>query len=69
MDFDDLTTFDVLIAIAGVAMLISIFAAIMDRMQRRRRNLDRISIVAWGLISAMMLILSIGSLAAALHAR
>lgn len=68
MDFADWTTFDVLLAIAGPAALISVIAAWQDHRQRRRRNLDRISAVPWSLISVLTAIVAVACFATALHA-
>lgn len=68
MNFDDLTTFQMLMAAGSLAALLSMLAALADRKQRRRRNLDRIGIIAWGQVSIAALFLAIIAFAIAIRA-
>ena len=59
MDFDSLSyTAD--FASAGViALAFGLLAGLRERRERRRRDLDRISTVPWGLLSALFSLLAI----------
>ncbi|OYU35816.1 hypothetical protein [Novosphingobium sp. PASSN1] len=65
MDLDSLSYFAAFAGSGGFAALIALLAALRDRSQRRRRDLDRISVVPWGLISALFSMLAIMLIATA----
>ncbi len=65
MDFDSLS-YTAQFAGAGViALSVGLLAGLRERRERRRRNLDRISAVPWGFISALFSMLAIILLATA----
>lgn len=68
MNFDDLSTFEMLLAAGSLAALLSMLAALADHRQRRRRNLDRIGMIAWGQVSVILLFIAIIALAVAMRA-
>lgn len=68
MSFDDLNTFQMLLAAGSIAALLSMLAALADRKQRRRRDLDRISLIAWGQVSVILLFVAIVAFAVAIRA-
>jgi len=65
MDIDSISYFGAFAASGALAALIALFAALRDRSQRRRRDLDRISPISWGLFSALFSMLAIMLLATA----
>jgi hypothetical protein len=68
MDFDSLS-YTVEFAAAGIAALvIGLLAGLRERSERRRLDLDRISPVPWGLISALFSLLAIILIATAARA-
>ena len=59
MDLDGLSTFAGFLG-AGLAVLVlAVATTIADKMQRSRRNLDRISPVPWGFLSVILSMLAI----------
>jgi hypothetical protein len=59
MDIDGLSAFAGFLS-AGLAVLVlAVATTIADRMQRGRRNLDRISPVPWGFISVILSMLAV----------
>lgn len=59
MNLDALTAFDEFLG-AGLAVLVlAAVATIADRMQSRRRDLDRISLVPWGFLSVIFSMLAV----------
>ncbi len=65
MDFDSISNFTAFAGGGALAMTIALFAGLRDRSYRRRRDLDRVSLVSWGLMSVLFLMLSIMLLATA----
>ncbi|WP_428333631.1 hypothetical protein [Novosphingobium sp.] len=62
-----LTRSPLLIA-AAIAGAIALFGTITDYRHSRRRDLDRVSLVAWGKVSIFAMIIAIACLARGLHA-
>jgi hypothetical protein len=59
MDFDSFS-YPMAFGTTGlVALVIGLLAGFGERRERRRRNLDRISTVPWGLLSVLFLLLAI----------
>ncbi|KUR79267.1 hypothetical protein [Novosphingobium sp. Fuku2-ISO-50] len=56
-----------LLAAAAIAGAVALFGAIRDRMHSRRRDLDKVSLIAWGKVSALALIVAIACLAKGLR--
>ena len=69
MDFDTVTTFGNTFGgfagAGGIALVASLFAALRERRDRRRANLDQISLFSWRLLSALFSMLAIILLATA----
>jgi multisubunit Na+/H+ antiporter MnhB subunit len=65
MDFDTLSYTAEFAATGLVALVIGVLAGLRDRRERRRRDLDRISTVPWGLLSALFSLFAIILLATA----
>ena len=65
MDFDSISTFGSFAGAGGIALAASLFAALRERRDRRRTNLDEISLVSWRLLSALFSMLAIILLATA----
>ncbi len=59
MDADSVSYFAAFAGAGGIAMAAALFAALRDRSQRRRRNLDRVSLVSWGLMSVLFTMLAV----------
>ncbi|WP_295527911.1 hypothetical protein [Novosphingobium sp. Chol11] len=59
MDFDDLSTFARFLSAGSAVMVLAVAAAIADRMQSRRRDLDRISTVPWGFLSVIFSMMAV----------
>jgi len=65
MDIESVSYF---VAFSGAGVLsfaAALFATLRERSDRRRHNLDRVSLVSWGLISVLLLMLGIILLATA----
>lgn len=65
MDFDSLSTLSEFVATGIAALVCAIGSGLCERRERRRRDLDRISTMPWGLISVLSTILAIITLATA----
>ena len=59
MDFDSLSYTTEFAASGGIALVVGLLAGLRERRERRRRDLDRISTVPWGLLSALFSLLAI----------
>ena len=59
MDFDSLSYTAEFAATGAAALVIGLLAGLRERHERRRRDLDRISPVPWGMISALFSLLAI----------
>ncbi len=56
------------LVIAAIAGLIAIFGIVRDQRQIRRADLDKVSLVSWGVVSSIALIAAIVCLAMGLRA-
>ena len=56
------------LVIATIAGLIAIFGIVRDQRQIRRADLDKVSLVSWGVVSSIALIAAIVCLAMGLRA-
>ncbi len=68
MDFDSLSYAVQFGAAGAVALAFGLLSGLREHRERRRRNLDQISIVPWGLISVLFSILSVILIATAAKA-
>lgn len=59
MDFDTLSYTTEFAATGVLALVIGLLAGLRERRERRRRDLDRISTVPWGLLSVLFSLLAI----------
>jgi hypothetical protein len=60
-------TWNPLLIIAAVAGTIALFGTIRDHLHSRRRDLDKVSLIAWGKVSIIALIIAIACLARGLR--
>lgn len=65
MDVENISYFSAFLGTGILAALVALFAALRDRSHRGRYNLDRVSIVSWGLVSVLFSMLAIVLLATA----
>ena len=65
MDLDSVSYFTGFAGAGTTALIVALFAMLRERGQRRRRDLDRVSLVPWGLLSVLLLLLAIILLATA----
>ncbi len=65
MDLDSLSYMSEFAGIGAAMLAFGIFAGLRERGERRRRDLDRISTVPWGLLSVLSSILAIIALSTA----
>lgn len=56
-----------LLLVGVLAAAIALIGIVRDRQHSRRRDLDRVSLVAWGRISVLALIVAIASIAIGLR--
>ncbi|WP_421846244.1 hypothetical protein [Novosphingobium sp.] len=68
MDLDSLSYTTEFAATGLLALAVGMVAGLRERRERRRPNLDRISTVPWGLISALFSLLAIILIATAAKA-
>jgi len=68
VDLQTLISDHPLLAAAAIAAGVALFGTIRDRMHSRRRNLDKVSLISWGKISILALIVAIACLAKGLRA-
>jgi hypothetical protein len=61
-------TFNPLLIAAAIAGTIALFGTIGDYRHSHRRNLDKVSLIAWGKVSIFAMIIAIACLARGLHA-
>ena len=59
MDFDSLSYTTVFAACGGGALLLGLLAGLGERCERHRHNLDRVSTVPWGFLSALFMMMAI----------
>jgi hypothetical protein len=52
-----------LLLVGLLAAAIALFGIVRDRMQTRRRDLDRVSLIPWGRVSILALIVAIACIA------
>jgi len=69
MDFDDLSTFARFLSAGLVVLVLAVATTLADQLQRRRRNLDRISPVPWGFLSVIFSMLAVILLSTAAKTR
>jgi multisubunit Na+/H+ antiporter MnhB subunit len=65
MEFNSVSYFAAFAGTGATAVVAALFAMLRERAQRRRRDLDRVSLVPWGLLSVLFLLLAIILLATA----
>jgi hypothetical protein len=65
MDTDSVSVFAAFLGAGLFALAAALLSALCDRSDRRRRDLDRISLVSWGLLSVLFTMLAIILLATA----
>jgi len=56
-----------LLVVAAIAGAIALFGTIHDYRHSRRRDLDKVSLISWGKVSIIAMILAIACLARGLH--
>ena len=59
MDTASVSYFSAFAGAGGLALTAALLAALRDRSQRRRRDLDRISLIPWGLLSVLFTMLAV----------
>jgi hypothetical protein len=59
MDIDSVSYFTAFLGAGIAAMAAALFATYRERRDRLRHNLDRVSIVSWGLLSVLLSLLAI----------
>jgi len=59
LDIDSISNFAAFAGAGGFAMAAALLAALRDRSHHRRRDLDRVSLVSWGLISVLFTMLAV----------
>ena len=59
MEVDSVSYFAAFAASGALAIAAALIATLRDRSQHRRRNLDRVSLIPWGLLSVLFLMLAI----------
>ena len=59
MDFDSISNFTAFAGGGALAMIAALFAGLRDHGDRRRHNLDRVSLISWGLMSVLFMMLAI----------
>jgi len=65
MDFDSISYFAAFAGTGTIVLVAALVAMLRERAQRQRRDLDRVSLVPWGLLSVLFLLLAIILLATA----
>jgi hypothetical protein len=65
MDTDSVSVFAAFLGAGLLALAAALLSALRDRSDRRRHDLDRISLVSWGLLSVLFTMLAIILLATA----
>jgi ABC-type xylose transport system permease subunit len=59
MDTDSVSYLAAFVGAGVLALLAALFATLRERSDRRRHNLDRVSLVSWGLMSVLFSMLAI----------
>ena len=59
MDIDSVSYFAAFAGAGALAVIVALFATLRERTDRRRHNLDRVSLVSWGLMSVLFSMLAI----------
>jgi len=59
MDFDSISNFMAFAGGGALAMVAALLASLRERSDRLRRNLDRVSLISWGLMSVLFMMLAI----------
>ncbi len=67
MDFQSIITGHPLFTCAALAGLVALAGMVIDHRNQRRTNLDNVSLVSWGLVSSMALIVGVVCLAIGLR--
>lgn len=59
MDIDSVSYFAAFIGAGVLALMAALFSMLRERSDRLRHNLDRVSLVSWGLMSVLFSLLAI----------
>ena len=56
-----------MLIVAAIAGAIALFGTLFDHLHSRRRDLDKVSLIAWGKVSIFAMIVAIACLSRGLH--